>query len=44
MAAYNASKAALASLAASMAIELAPRHPGQRRAPGTIETEIDPSR
>jgi NAD(P)-dependent dehydrogenase (short-subunit alcohol dehydrogenase family) len=41
MAAYNASKAAIASLAASMAIELAPHDIRVNAvAPGTIETEI----
>ncbi len=41
MSAYNASKAAIASLAASMAIELAPHDIRVNAvAPGTIETEI----
>lgn len=41
MAAYNASKAAVASLAASMALELAPHDIRVNAvAPGTIETEI----
>jgi NAD(P)-dependent dehydrogenase (short-subunit alcohol dehydrogenase family) len=41
MAAYNASKAAIASLAASMALELAPHDIRVNAvAPGTIETEI----